>query len=255
MLVVRIIEAEKDIIHEILCSYILFFPQSFNYEPKTFFKIHSGDKHSLLIDIKTTHKQEKKKSQSDINCLLIFIIYFSTLTIGIFRIILRKQCLGVLIFLSPPFCCLCCYLYHHIWHCGGYNTDITTIPDPPPPSPPSCISTTISISASLPLSISLPCHFRHFHPCATTLFWCLHSPTPPQPLLVAHTIIRLLTAKLMADMYEWASLTLSQVCLRAYHGGAMCVPNYDDSRGPAIRTAYRISLRSSSWWQPRHPLL
>ena len=35
----------------------------------------------------------------------------------------------------------------------------------------------------------------------------------------------------------------------------MCVQSFDDSRGPAIRITYRISLRSSSLWDPRHPLL
>ena len=35
----------------------------------------------------------------------------------------------------------------------------------------------------------------------------------------------------------------------------MCVQNFDDSRGLAIRIAYRISLRSSSLWEPRHPSL
>ena len=35
----------------------------------------------------------------------------------------------------------------------------------------------------------------------------------------------------------------------------MCVQNFDDSRGPAFRITYRISLRSSSLWKPRHPLL
>ena len=35
----------------------------------------------------------------------------------------------------------------------------------------------------------------------------------------------------------------------------MCVQNFDDSRGAAIRITYRISLRSSSLWEPRHPLL
>ena len=35
----------------------------------------------------------------------------------------------------------------------------------------------------------------------------------------------------------------------------MCVQNFDDSRNPAIRITYRISLRSSSLWEPRHPLL
>ena len=36
---------------------------------------------------------------------------------------------------------------------------------------------------------------------------------------------------------------------------AMCVQNFDDSRGLAIRITYRISLRSSSLWEPRHPSL
>ncbi len=38
-------------------------------------------------------------------------------------------------------------------------------------------------------------------------------------------------------------------------GSAMCVQNLDDSRGLAVRITYRISLRSSSLWEPRHPLL
>ena len=35
----------------------------------------------------------------------------------------------------------------------------------------------------------------------------------------------------------------------------MCVQRFDDSRGIAIRITYRISLRSSSLWEPRHPSL
>ena len=35
----------------------------------------------------------------------------------------------------------------------------------------------------------------------------------------------------------------------------MYVQKSDDSQGLEIRTAYRILLRSSSWWEPRHPLL
>ena len=34
----------------------------------------------------------------------------------------------------------------------------------------------------------------------------------------------------------------------------MCVQNFDDSRGSAIRITYRISLRSSSLREPRYPL-
>ena len=54
---------------------------------------------------------------------------------------------------------------------------------------------------------------------------------------------------------EWGSRTLRKVCYRAFPGSAMCVQNLDDSRGFAIRITYRISLRSSSLWEPRHPLL
>ena len=35
----------------------------------------------------------------------------------------------------------------------------------------------------------------------------------------------------------------------------MCVQRFDDSLGSAIRITYRISLRSSSLREPRHPLL
>ena len=49
--------------------------------------------------------------------------------------------------------------------------------------------------------------------------------------------------------------TLSQPCRQEIPGSAMCVQNFDDSRGLAIRITYRISLRSSSLWKPRHPLL
>ena len=34
---------------------------------------------------------------------------------------------------------------------------------------------------------------------------------------------------------------------------ASCVQNFDDSLDSAIRMTYRISLRSSSLWEPRHP--
>lgn len=38
-------------------------------------------------------------------------------------------------------------------------------------------------------------------------------------------------------------------------GGAMCVQRFDDSLNSAIHITYRISLRSSSMWEPRDPLL
>ena len=36
---------------------------------------------------------------------------------------------------------------------------------------------------------------------------------------------------------------------------ATCVQRFDDSLNSAIRITYRISLRSSSLWEPRYPLL
>ena len=37
--------------------------------------------------------------------------------------------------------------------------------------------------------------------------------------------------------------------------GAMCVQRFDDSLNPAIHITYRISLRSSSYPEPRDPSL
>ena len=46
--------------------------------------------------------------------------------------------------------------------------------------------------------------------------------------------------------------TLQQTYFRR---SASCVQSFDDSLDIAIRITYRISLRSSSLWEPRHPLL
>ncbi len=43
--------------------------------------------------------------------------------------------------------------------------------------------------------------------------------------------------------------------LKGYPFSAGCVQRSDDSRNSAIRIAYRISLRSSSIWEPRYPSL
>ena len=43
--------------------------------------------------------------------------------------------------------------------------------------------------------------------------------------------------------------------LEGYPSSASCVQRSDDSRNSAIRIAYRISLRSSSIWEPRYPSL
>ena len=53
---------------------------------------------------------------------------------------------------------------------------------------------------------------------------------------------------------SWGYQTLKQTCSRPT-GSAACVREFDDSLYSAIRTTYRISLRSSSLQEPRHPLL
>ena len=47
--------------------------------------------------------------------------------------------------------------------------------------------------------------------------------------------------------------TLIHTCSQEYPGSARCVQSFDDSLDSAIRITYRISLRSSSLWEPRHP--
>ena len=46
---------------------------------------------------------------------------------------------------------------------------------------------------------------------------------------------------------------LEEVCLQPEAGSAICVQRFDDSLNSAIRTTYRISLRSSSLREPRYP--
>ena len=55
-------------------------------------------------------------------------------------------------------------------------------------------------------------------------------------------------------LQHWVGIeqTLQQTYFR---GSARCVQSFDDSLDFAIRMTYRISLRSSSLWEPRHPLL
>ena len=55
--------------------------------------------------------------------------------------------------------------------------------------------------------------------------------------------------------WKFGTKTLRQACSWACPRGAMCVRNFDDSRDFAIRMMYRISLRFSSLWEPRHSLL
>ena len=54
---------------------------------------------------------------------------------------------------------------------------------------------------------------------------------------------------------EWCQQTLRQACSQAYPGSARCVQSFDDSLDSASRKTYRISLRSSSLGEPRHPSL
>ena len=54
---------------------------------------------------------------------------------------------------------------------------------------------------------------------------------------------------------EGGQQTLRQACSQAYPGSARCVQSFDDSLDSASRKTYRISLRSSSLWEPRHPSL
>ena len=49
--------------------------------------------------------------------------------------------------------------------------------------------------------------------------------------------------------------TKTNIPMHASKLGAGCVRKSDDSRNSAIRIAYRISLRSSSLWEPRYPSL
>ena len=54
---------------------------------------------------------------------------------------------------------------------------------------------------------------------------------------------------------EWCQQTLRQACSQGTPGSARCVQSFDDSLDSASRKTYRISLRSSSLWEPRHPSL
>ena len=47
---------------------------------------------------------------------------------------------------------------------------------------------------------------------------------------------------------------LEEVCFQPEAGSARCVQRFDDSLNSAIHIKYRISLRSSSFSEPRYPL-
>ena len=55
--------------------------------------------------------------------------------------------------------------------------------------------------------------------------------------------------------FDLRETILKEACSEEYPRSAICVQNFDDSLSFAIRTTYRISLRSSSLREPRYPLL
>ena len=63
------------------------------------------------------------------------------------------------------------------------------------------------------------------------------------------------TLRMYSSTSEWGQQALKLECSQAYPGSAICVQNFDDSLNSAIRITYRISLRSSSLREPRHPSL
>ena len=80
----------------------------------------------------------------------------------------------------------------------------------------------------------------------------------PVPNPVSYTHLTLPTnreGREEEDGGEWCQQTLRQACSQEYPGSARCVQSFDDSLDSASRKTYRISLRSSSLWEPRHPSL
>ena len=94
---------------------------------------------------------------------------------------------------------------------------------------------------------------------------CQPSPRPPaRTLLHARARARQGRApppgratprRLTAASVEWSLQALKQACSQGYPESAICVQSLDDSLDSAIRITYRISLRSSSLREPRHPPL
>ena len=61
--------------------------------------------------------------------------------------------------------------------------------------------------------------------------------------------------KLMKPLLRVVSTDTETGMLPGVPGSAICVQKFDDSLNSAIRITYRISLRSSSLREPRHPSL
>ena len=65
-----------------------------------------------------------------------------------------------------------------------------------------------------------------------------------------------LTAQLVhSNAFDWKITDTQGNMLQGEPRSAICVQNFDDSLSFAIHITYRISLRSSSLREPRHPSL
>jgi hypothetical protein len=95
---------------------------------------------------------------------------------------------------------------------------------------------------------SQDCNNRHYYIHTNAHVHSLLSITTRNPTTHARNTIT-------CTSVERGPQTLRQACYRENPESAVCVQNLNDSRGFAIRITYRISLRSSSLWEPRHPPL
>ena len=85
----------------------------------------------------------------------------------------------------------------------------------------------------------------------TNRFWLLHPGADPFQEQIRPTAM---LVALREKWRDWWGLTDTPTDILP-EGSASCVQSFDDSLNFAIRMTYRISLRSSSMWEPRHPLL
>jgi hypothetical protein len=91
-------------------------------------------------------------------------------------------------------------------------------------------------------------------PCGSTALYfkglgCLRTPDPQIVLCIQREICISLRQRVVCKP------TLKEACSGREVQSAICVQRFDDSLNSAIRITYRISLRSSSLREPRHPLL
>lgn len=119
-----------------------------------------------------------------------------------------------------------------------------------------CVTVSTNVAAQHSIlvqwdSVMSMCRYLHYHSSGVRQYniQCMTDNTTINPAEVCW----LLTSSQINA--EGDPQTLRQACYRENPESAMCVQNLDDSRGLAIRITYRISLRSSSLWEPRHPPL